>query len=224
MTFNGSTSPPRRCSRSPFAGFTGRPCGFSSPHAREAPRPSNARSPRLGRRFSRWGRSASARCAGCSRTDWAWRCRATCCGRYTTSPWAIRSSRWRSGGHWPSAECPRSGRTFPCPTRWRNCSGSACRPVRRLLLALALGGDLDWHQLASLAGPGAVKDALAAGVVADGERARAAHPLLAAAARKHSDSAECRACHLELAGVVAEGDRRKSDGSTQRICDGRLRR
>src|SRR5205823_2898337 len=50
---------------------------------------------------------------------------------------------------------------------------------------------------------------LAAGVVvADGERARAAHPLLAAAARKHSDSAECRACHLELAEVVAEGDRR----------------
>jgi len=82
-------------------------------------------------------------------------------------------------------------------------------PVRGLLLALALGGDLDWHQLASLAGPGAVKDALAAGVVvADGERARAAHPLLAAAARKHSDSAECRACHLELAEVVTEGDRR----------------
>ena len=81
--------------------------------------------------------------------------------------------------------------------------------VRRLLLALALGGDLDWYQLTTLAGPAVVEDALAAGVVvADGARARAAHPLLAAAARKHSAPAECRACHLELAGVIVEGDRR----------------
>ncbi len=123
---------------------------------------------------------------------------------------------------------PALGQDLPVPDTVEELLGKRVSrlagPVRRLLLALALGGDLDWHQLASLAGPGAVKDALAAGVVADGERARAAHPLLAAAARKHSDSAECRACHLELAGVVAEGDRRKSDGSTQRICDGRLRR
>jgi AAA ATPase domain len=107
---------------------------------------------------------------------------------------------------------PALGQDLPVPDTVEELLGKRVSrlagPVRRLLLALALGGDLDWHQLASLAGPGAVKDALAAGVVADGERARAAHPLLAAAARKHSDSAEYRACHLELAEVVAEGDRR----------------
>lgn len=48
----------------------------------------------------------------------------------TTPPWAIRSSRWRSGGRWPSAGCPRSGRTFRCPTQWRNCSGSVCHGWR----------------------------------------------------------------------------------------------
>jgi hypothetical protein len=108
---------------------------------------------------------------------------------------------------------PALGQDLPVPDTVEELLGKRVSrlagPVRTLLLAVALGGDLDWHQLASLAGPGAVKDALAAGVVvADGERARAAHPLLAAAARKHSDSAECRACHLELAEVVAEGDRR----------------
>jgi DNA-binding NarL/FixJ family response regulator len=82
-------------------------------------------------------------------------------------------------------------------------------PVRRLLLALALGGDQDWSALATMAGSGAVQEALAAGVVVlDGGRARPAHPLLAAAARRQSGPAERRARHLELAGMAAEGERR----------------
>jgi DNA-binding NarL/FixJ family response regulator len=108
---------------------------------------------------------------------------------------------------------PALGQDLPVPDTVEELLGKRVSqlagPVRRLLLALALGGDLDWHQLTTLAGPGGVEDALAAGVVvADGDRARAAHPLLAAAARKSSGPAECRACHLELAGVIAEGDRR----------------
>ena len=108
---------------------------------------------------------------------------------------------------------PALGQDLPVPDTVEELLGKRVSqlagPVRRLLLALALGGDLDWHQLTTLAGPGGVEDALAAGVVvADGDRARAAHPLLAAAARKTSGPAECRACHLELAGVIAEGDRR----------------
>ena len=108
---------------------------------------------------------------------------------------------------------PGHGQDLPVPDTVEELLGKRVSrladPVRRLLLALALGGDLDWYQLTTLAGPGMVEDALAAGVVvADGDRARAAHPLLAAAARKHSGPAECRACHLELAGVIAEGERR----------------
>jgi DNA-binding CsgD family transcriptional regulator len=108
---------------------------------------------------------------------------------------------------------PALGQDLPVPDTVEELLGKRVSrladPVRGLLLALALGGDLDWYQLTTLAGPGTVEDALAAGVVvADGDRARAAHPLLAAAARKQSDPAERRACHLELAGVVAEGDRR----------------
>lgn len=82
-------------------------------------------------------------------------------------------------------------------------------PARRLLLVLALGGDLDRSALTTLSGPGAVEDALAAGVVVvDGDRVRAAHPLLAAAARRRADPAERQARHLELAGVLARGERR----------------
>jgi DNA-binding NarL/FixJ family response regulator len=108
---------------------------------------------------------------------------------------------------------PALGQDLPVPDTLEELLGKRVsrlpRSVRRLLLALALGGDLDWSQLTALADPGAVEEALAAGVVmVDGDRARAAHPLLAAAARSHSDPAERRACHLELAEVVAEGERR----------------
>jgi DNA-binding NarL/FixJ family response regulator len=108
---------------------------------------------------------------------------------------------------------PALGQDLPVPDTVEELLGKRVSrlpdPVRRLLLSLALGGDLDRSQLTALADPGALEDALAAGVVmVDGDRFRTAHPLLAAAARSHSDPAERRARHLELAGVVAEGERR----------------
>jgi DNA-binding CsgD family transcriptional regulator len=108
---------------------------------------------------------------------------------------------------------PALGQDLPVPDTVEELLGkhvSQLRgPVRRLLLALALGGDLDLAELGAIAAPGVVNEALAAGVVViDGDRARAAHPLLAAAARSNSDPAGRQAVHLELAGVTAERERR----------------
>jgi DNA-binding CsgD family transcriptional regulator len=82
-------------------------------------------------------------------------------------------------------------------------------PQRRLLLAIALSADLRASQLAALADSTAVDDAVDAGVlVVDGERVRASHPLLAAAARKHSHLSARRQLHLELADVVVDDELR----------------
>jgi DNA-binding CsgD family transcriptional regulator len=78
-------------------------------------------------------------------------------------------------------------------------------PVRRVLLAVALDADLRVSQLAAIAGPEALEDAVEAGVVVvDGERVRPSHPLLAAAAKRHARAAEQRELHLELAAGVAD--------------------
>lgn len=78
-------------------------------------------------------------------------------------------------------------------------------PVRRVLLALALAGSLDRRELAALAGPLVVQDAVAADVLAvDGPRVRPAHPLLAAAARNAATAAQRRAVHLGLAATLAD--------------------
>jgi DNA-binding CsgD family transcriptional regulator len=108
---------------------------------------------------------------------------------------------------------PALGQDLPVPDTVEELLGKRVSqlpgPVRRLLLALALGGDLDRAQLRAIADPGAVDEAVAAGVVVvDGDRARAAHPLIAAAAKSHSDPAGCRALHLELAEVVTGAERR----------------
>ena len=75
--------------------------------------------------------------------------------------------------------------------------------VHRVLLAIALSEDLRLGVLNSVAGSEAVEDALHAGVlVLDGEHVRAAHPLLAAVARKRSTVRERRDVHRVLARVV----------------------
>ena len=82
-------------------------------------------------------------------------------------------------------------------------------PVRRLLLAVALSGDLRAGELVAVAEPGAVEDAIEGGLLCiDGDRVRASHPLLAAAARKRSRIRTRRALHLELAGVVVDQELR----------------
>ncbi len=79
------------------------------------------------------------------------------------------------------------------------------RPVRRLLLALALSGDLRVSQLAAVADRAAFDDAVDAGLLlVDGDRVRASHPLLAAAARNRSRAGERRELHLALAATVAD--------------------
>ncbi len=83
------------------------------------------------------------------------------------------------------------------------------RPVRRLLLAVALSGDLRPAELAELEEAEALDDAVDAGVlVVEDGRIRAAHPLVAAAARKHARLRERRELHLELAGIVGDGQLR----------------
>lgn len=81
--------------------------------------------------------------------------------------------------------------------------------TRRVLLATALSADLTAFQLAAIADVRAVEDAVTDGVlVVSGERVRASHPLLAAAARKRSRPATRRGLHLELAGVVDDEELR----------------
>ncbi|MGZ4247322.1 MAG: AAA family ATPase [Solirubrobacteraceae bacterium] len=78
--------------------------------------------------------------------------------------------------------------------------------ARTALLATALSQDLRLEALTAVAGSDAVDDALAAGVlVVDDDRVRAAHPLLAAVARKQSRIRERRELHRLLANAVDEG-------------------
>jgi DNA-binding CsgD family transcriptional regulator len=78
-------------------------------------------------------------------------------------------------------------------------------PIRRVLLVVSLGDHTRAGELVAIAGPEAFDDAVDAGVVVvDGQRVRAAHPLLAAVAQKRSRAAERRELHLALA--EATGD------------------
>ena len=78
------------------------------------------------------------------------------------------------------------------------------RAERRLLLAVALSGDLRTAQLATIGNAAAVGAAVDAGVLSiDGDRVRPSHPLLAAAAERSSRPSDLRELHLELAEVVA---------------------
>ena len=78
--------------------------------------------------------------------------------------------------------------------------------VRRLVLAVALGGDLPVGRLAE---PGVLDEAVEAGVlVVERDRIRLDHPLLGAAARQRSKASERRELHLALAGVATDERRR----------------
>jgi DNA-binding CsgD family transcriptional regulator/tetratricopeptide (TPR) repeat protein len=82
-------------------------------------------------------------------------------------------------------------------------------PLRRVLLAVALSGEIRVDELAAIGDAAAVEDALDRGLVRlDGDRVRASHPLLAAAARKRARRQERRALHRDLAAVVADEELR----------------
>jgi DNA-binding CsgD family transcriptional regulator/tetratricopeptide (TPR) repeat protein len=79
------------------------------------------------------------------------------------------------------------------------------RHLRRLLLAVALAGELTVSQLTALGGADSAEDALDSDLLlADGERVRTSHPLLAAAARTGSTVRERSEMHAELARVVGD--------------------
>ena len=108
---------------------------------------------------------------------------------------------------------PETGEDIPVPDAVEDLLGVHVarlpRPTRRLLLAVALSADPRVSELEAFADPSAVEDAVEAGVlIVDRDRVRAAHPLLAAAARKRSRASERRQLHLALAGVVADEELR----------------
>ena len=108
---------------------------------------------------------------------------------------------------------PEIGEEIPVPEAVEDLLGTRVvrlpARMRRLLLAVALSADVRASQLAEIVGPGVVEDAVDAGLVlVDGDRVRPSHPLLAAAARKHSRARERRELHLELARVAGDGELR----------------
>ena len=106
-------------------------------------------------------------------------------------------------------ELPKIGEDVPVPGRVEDLLGTRIeqlsRPVRKVLLALALDSDLRVPQLARITDTTTVDRAVDAGLVlVDVDRARASHPLLASAALTRSKPSERRALHLELAGVATD--------------------
>jgi DNA-binding CsgD family transcriptional regulator len=109
-------------------------------------------------------------------------------------------------------EPPRIGEEMPIPERVDDLLGTrvAELPVyeRRLLLALALSGDMPHSRLGEVADAAAIQGSVRAGlVVVDGDRLRPAHPLLAAAALSASSEEERRTVRLELASITAGASR-----------------
>jgi DNA-binding CsgD family transcriptional regulator len=108
---------------------------------------------------------------------------------------------------------PAIGEELPVPDAVEHLLGERVARLsgasRRLLLAVALGGDLPERQAEALTDLQALDEAVEAGVlVIDGERVRPAHPLLAAAAAKHSGARERRELHQALADVVDDDELR----------------
>ncbi len=108
---------------------------------------------------------------------------------------------------------PEIGAEIPLPDTIESLLGTRVArlpgSVRRVLLAVALSANPRLSQLAAIGGSSAVDDAVGAGVlVVEDGRVRASHPLLAAAARKHSSRRERRELHLALAETVADDELR----------------
>jgi DNA-binding CsgD family transcriptional regulator len=108
---------------------------------------------------------------------------------------------------------PRIGDDLPVPEAVEDLLGTRIgrlpASTRKLLLSLALDADLDVSQLAKIVGVKTVEDAVHSGLaLVDGDRVRASHPLLAAAARTRARPSARRELHRKLAGVVADEELR----------------
>ena len=108
---------------------------------------------------------------------------------------------------------PEIGAAFTVPDAVEDALGTRVAALpdgqRRILLAVALSGDVKAGALAAAAGADRVDEAVEAGLLRiDGEHVRAAHPLLGAVARQRSRAPERRALHRALAGAVADPELR----------------
>lgn len=82
-------------------------------------------------------------------------------------------------------------------------------PLRRLLVALGLSADLRIPELAAVGGQGALDEAVDRQLLhVDGDRVRAVHPLLAAAAMRSAGRGERRELHLALAHAICDEELR----------------
>jgi len=78
-----------------------------------------------------------------------------------------------------------------------------------VVMAVALSPELTSSELMAVVGPIALEEAVASGlVVVERSRVRPAHPMLAAAARKHSLPSERRRLHLDLAAATSDAGSR----------------
>ena len=110
-------------------------------------------------------------------------------------------------------DLPEIGEEIPFPETLEELLGPRVAELlpeaSRVLLAVALSTDLRVSQLESVASPVALDEALDAGVVAvDGDRLRPAHPLLGAAAIRHSRPRQREQLHRELAVTAGDHGRR----------------
>jgi DNA-binding CsgD family transcriptional regulator len=106
-------------------------------------------------------------------------------------------------------ELPAPGEDLPVPETVEELLGARVtrlpRSVRRLLLAVALGAEVEPAQLRAVADPLVLDDAIDRGLlVFHGARVRASHPLLAAAVKDRSHVGERRELHLALAAAVED--------------------
>lgn len=106
-------------------------------------------------------------------------------------------------------ERPAAGAELPIPDLVYDIFGARIEalagPLRRVLLATALSAGLTSSELSTVVDPLAMEEAVVSGlVVVEQSRVRPSHPMLAAAARKHSRPSERRALHLDLASAVGD--------------------
>lgn len=108
---------------------------------------------------------------------------------------------------------PTTADELPVPARIEDLLGmrvgSLPAPLRRVLRALALSADLRTAELEAVAGQSALDGAVDRGLVrVEGDRVRAVHPLVAAAAMSVAGRGERRELHLTLARTVADAELR----------------
>jgi hypothetical protein len=125
---------------------------------------------------------------------------------------------------------PEIGEDMPVPGGIEEILGTRVAtleaPVRRLLVAVALSADLRTAELAAIESVPALDAALKSGILlVSGDRVRASHPLLAAAAKNASPPGERRELHVALASAVSDSELRAehlalaAEGADDKLAD-----